>query len=100
MVRDDVQCSGVASVSVRTNSVYFSGSEEADQTTYQSALRFDNDLRGRARDTLLRLPVGPSFETSPGAAANVFDQGNNIIISDDTSITWPSDHSMVRVRQP
>ncbi len=45
----------------------------------------------------MRVPVGPSYDTTPGAGDGLFDQGNNIVLNDDGSMLWSAGSALVRV---
>ena len=89
--RPDVQISGVPTISSGSSLVYGSGAE-VDGMTYFYGLDL---LTGETR---VRLPVGPSEDTSKRLRDAVFDAGNNTVINDDGSAVLPGGNTLVRVR--
>ena len=90
-VRDDIQISGVPTISAGSGMVYSSGGE-ADGNTYVYGL----DLA--TGQTRMRALAGPSENTSRKRKDGVFDAGNNILVNDDGSAIFPAGETLVRVR--
>ena len=90
-VRDDIQISGVPTISAGSRMVYSSGGE-ADRNTYVYGL----DLA--TGQTRMRAFAGPSENTSNKRKDGVFDAGNNTVINDDGTAIFPAGETLVRVR--
>lgn len=89
---DQVQVNSVPLILAQPYVALGTGAEE-DGLTYQYAFLM------RTGQLVARVPVGSATETSPGAADQVFDAGNNQLISDDRSIIWPGGNTLVRVKE-
>ncbi|MEO1036520.1 MAG: hypothetical protein AAFX44_13265 [Pseudomonadota bacterium] len=95
--RSDLQISGVPTISGGAGLVYSSGAED-DGQTYFYGLALDDAGARRGGDTVVRVAVGPAFETERKARDQVFDAGNNTLINDDGSAIFPGGEVLVRIR--
>lgn len=90
-LREDIQISGVPTISTGSGLVYGSGAE-ADGLTYVYGLELTTGK------TSVRVAAGPSHNTSRRAKDAVFDAGNNFVIDDDGSAVFAAGQTLVRVR--
>ncbi|MEL6877791.1 MAG: hypothetical protein AAGL68_06800 [Pseudomonadota bacterium] len=90
-LRNDLQISGIPTISSASQMVYSSGAE-ADGNTYVYGL----DLA--TGETRYRALAGPSKSTSERLRDGVFDAGNNTLINDDGSAIFPAGETLVRAR--